>query len=68
MLLQVHDEMVLETPTEQIEPLAALLSTAMREAYPLRVPLDVEVKIGPNWRDVSPHIEDVPPEIILADE
>ena len=60
LLLQVHDEVVLETPKEEIEPLAELVRAGMREAFPLEVPLEVEVKVGPNWRDVSPHVEDIP--------
>jgi DNA polymerase-1 len=60
LLLQVHDEMVLETPADEVEATAALLIAAMRDAYPLVVPLDVEVKTGPNWRDVTPPVEDVP--------
>jgi len=54
MLLQVHDELVLEAPREEIEPLAALLREAMGGAAQLVVPLDVEVKIGPNWSALTP--------------
>ncbi len=60
LLLQVHDEMVLEVPADEVDATAALLVAAMRDAYPLVVPMDVEVKIGPNWRDVTPPVEDVP--------
>ncbi|MEI7832392.1 MAG: DNA polymerase I [bacterium] len=63
LLLQVHDEVVLETPAEEVEALAALTRTSMREAYPLSVPMEVEVKVGPNWRDVSPQVEDIGIEI-----
>ena len=55
--------MVLETPAEEVEALAALTRTSMREAYPLSVPMEVEVKVGPNWRDVSPQVEDIGIEI-----
>ena len=60
LLLQVHDEMVLETPENEVESVAEILRDAMRHAYPLAVPLEVEVKVGPNWRDVSPRVEDIP--------
>jgi len=60
LLLQVHDEVVLETPPEEVDVLCDLVRTAMRDAYPLIVPMEVEVKIGPNWRDVSPQVEDLP--------
>lgn len=61
LLLQVHDEMVLEAPVEEIDRVAELMRTAMQGAYTLHVPLEVEVKVGPNWRDVSPQAEDIPP-------
>jgi DNA polymerase-1 len=60
LLLQVHDEMVLETPSTEVDTLIPLLRTAMADAYQLDVPLDVEVKVGPNWRDVTPHFEELP--------
>ena len=59
-VMQVHDEMVLETPSTEVDTLIPLLRTAMADAYPLDVPLDVEVKVGPNWRDVTPHFEELP--------
>lgn len=62
LLLQVHDEVVLETPADEVDALAALVRTAMCTAVELIVPLDVEVKVGPNWRDVSPQVEDLPPD------
>ncbi|HEY3377648.1 MAG TPA: DNA polymerase I [Armatimonadota bacterium] len=67
LLLQVHDEVVCEAPAAEVEALAELVRQAMRDAYPLRVPLDVEVKVGPNWRDVSPQVEDLPLDVGLAE-
>ena len=61
LLLQVHDEVVLEMPAEETDAVCDLVRAAMRDAYPeLIVPLEVEVKVGPNWRDVSPQVEDIP--------
>jgi DNA polymerase-1 len=60
LLLQVHDEVVLETPAEEVDVLCDLVRVAMRDAIRLVVPLEVEVKVGPNWRDVSPQMEDIP--------
>ena len=54
LLLQVHDELVLEAPAEEIETLGALLREAMGNAAELIVPLDVEVKVGPNWSALRP--------------
>lgn len=49
MLLQVHDELLLEVPQDEIEPVKDLVETTMRNAYKLRVPLKVEAEIGDNW-------------------
>ncbi len=54
MLLQVHDELIFETPTEEIEPLAALLREIMPSALGLMVPLQIDVRRAPNWRDLEP--------------
>jgi len=49
MIMQVHDELVFEVPEEEVEIVRALVDERMRNAYPLRVPLDVEIHIGPHW-------------------
>jgi DNA polymerase-1 len=54
MLLQVHDELVFETPPEEVEPVAELAAEGMAAAIELVVPLVVDLKSGPNWRDLSP--------------
>jgi len=54
MLLQVHDELVLEFPPEEQARLVALVSTVMEHAWPLDVPLRVDVEVGPNWYDMQP--------------
>lgn len=54
MLIQVHDEILLEGPGEELRGLTADLKRAMREAMVLRVPLEVHAKIGKNWRDLVP--------------
>jgi DNA polymerase-1 len=53
MILQVHDELLFETPAGEIDRLRPLVKNAMEQAYPLSVPLLVDVKAGPNWRDMS---------------
>jgi len=53
MILQVHDELVLESPREEVEQAAAILREGMEQAWPLRVPLVAEVAAGPNWRDME---------------
>lgn len=54
MILQVHDELVFEAPEAEKEVLAALVKEEMEAAYPLQVPLEVEVKAGPNWGEAAP--------------
>jgi DNA polymerase-1 len=56
MLLQVHDELLLETPDvpERVAAVAEAVRTEMESAYPLRVPLTVDAKVGANWRDMEP--------------
>lgn len=54
MLLQVHDELVLEVPDSEVSAVSALLKDEMESAGTLRVPLVADIKAGPNWRDMSP--------------
>jgi len=49
MLLQVHDELVLEVREDRIDEIAAGLRERMSGAAQLAVPLDVDVGHGPNW-------------------
>ena len=51
MLLQVHDELLFEAPSDEAEPLCALLRRVMQGAACLSVPLVVETGIGANWAD-----------------
>lgn len=53
MLLQVHDELVFETPPEEKAELAELVKHEMQAVYHLSVPLVVDVGTGPNWRDAK---------------
>jgi len=49
MLVQVHDELLIEAPADQAEAQAAIVRQVMESAMSLRVPLKVEVGIGPDW-------------------
>jgi DNA polymerase I len=53
MLLQVHDELVLEVFPGERDSMEALVRTQMAGAYPLGVPLDVSVGYGANWDDAA---------------
>jgi DNA polymerase-1 len=54
MLLQVHDELLLEVPQNDVVGVARVIAHEMEQAYPLRVPLTVDAKLGDNWRDMTP--------------
>jgi DNA polymerase-1 len=54
MLLQVHDELVLECPQDELLETAKLVRQVMETAYPLSVPLSTEARSGQNWYDMSP--------------
>ena len=49
LIIQVHDELVLEVPQGEIEPVAALVRRAMEEVHPLKVPLAVDLGWGGDW-------------------
>ena len=49
MILQVHDELVFEAPTDEVESLRALVSHEMEHAAELSVPLVVDIGVGDNW-------------------
>jgi DNA polymerase-1 len=51
MLLQVHDELVLEVPEAEVAATAAAVRAAMEGVWPLRVPLQVDVHAGANWAE-----------------
>ena len=53
LLLQVHDELVVEAPIDQAEATARLVKEHMEGAATLRVPLLVSVGIGENWVDAK---------------
>lgn len=54
MLLQVHDELVLEAPEDEVDRVARLTRQVMTGAFQLRVPLKVDVEVGQNWLEMSP--------------
>jgi len=54
MLLQVHDELLLQVAPEDLESVARVLIDNMENAFPLTVPMTVECKVGPNWYDMQP--------------
>jgi DNA polymerase-1 len=49
MILQVHDELVFDVHPSELEKLKVIVSKEMREALPLKVPVEVEMGTGKNW-------------------
>ncbi|MGC1871294.1 MAG: DNA polymerase I [Acidobacteriaceae bacterium] len=53
MVLQVHDELVLDVPIEEVEEVRERVRQAMEQVIELKVPIVAEVAVGPNWRDLK---------------
>ncbi len=54
ILLQVHDELLLEVPASELDRMSELVCRTMEGAWKLRVPLVAEVKVGTNWGEMHP--------------
>jgi DNA polymerase-1 len=53
MTLQVHDELVFEVPEDEVESMQPLVREHMEKVHALAVPLQVDMGVGPNWRDLE---------------
>ena len=53
MILQVHDELVLEVPEDEVRTVAPLVRDIMEGAYQLDAPLKVDMKVGKNWLEME---------------
>lgn len=53
LILQVHDELILEVPEQELAATAALVRERMEQTYSFSVPIVAEVAAGPNWRDME---------------
>ena len=51
MILQIHDELVLEVPTSELDEIKSIVIEAMELNQPLRVPLKVDVSYGKTWME-----------------
>jgi DNA polymerase-1 len=51
VLLQVHDELVLETPAAELDAVRDLVRESMEGVWPLRVPIRADVRDGANWSE-----------------
>jgi len=53
MTLQVHDELVFEVPEAEVDIMRSLVREYMEKVHELAVPLQVDLGVGPNWRDLE---------------
>ena len=54
LLLQVHDELLLEVPRDEVDRLVPMVRETMESALPLDVPLTVDIKVGDDWEGMTP--------------
>jgi DNA polymerase-1 len=54
MLLQVHDELVVECPSSELDELVRVVRKIMENAYKLDIPLTTEARSGTNWDELKP--------------
>jgi len=53
LILQVHDELLIESPDSEVEKISKLLKYAMEHVMILKVPLKVDIKAGKNWAELK---------------
>jgi DNA polymerase-1 len=53
MTLQVHDELLIEMPPNELDTIRPMVKEHMEKVYPLDVPLVANIGVGPNWRDLE---------------
>jgi DNA polymerase-1 len=53
LILQVHDEVLLEVPPDELDAISDLTLSSMRSAAELRVPLEVNLSVGSTWADAK---------------
>ena len=53
MLLQIHDELLFEVPTEEVDEIKSLVAELMPQAIALCVPLKIDIKMGRNWGQMA---------------
>ena len=53
MLLQIHDELLFETPADAVDDEREMIVKEMSGAIDLRIPIKVDVGVGPNWMETK---------------
>ncbi len=52
LIMQIHDELVFESPEREAAAVQSLVAEEMKSAIPLSVPLEVSIGTGKNWREI----------------
>jgi DNA polymerase-1 len=53
IILQIHDELIVEAPRSEAEKAAEILTRSMENAFEMKVPLSVDANIGKNWYEAK---------------
>ena len=53
LILQIHDELIIDCPEDELEPVTQLLKEKMEEAAKLSVPLIADIASAKNWYDAK---------------
>ena len=53
IIIQVHDELLIDCPTEEIDEVCVIIKDKMENAYKLSVPLKVDIETGINWYEAK---------------
>jgi DNA polymerase-1 len=52
MMLQVHDELVLEVPSDRVDEVVKIIDEKMEKIHKLCVPIKVDTEVGKNWQQL----------------
>ena len=53
IILTVHDELVCESPEEELSPASEIVKAEMEGAFTMRVPIRVDLGVGNNWKEAK---------------
>ena len=59
MLLQIHDELLFEVPETEVAATAGMVRRVMQGVVPLKVPLEVDLRVGKTWGEMAPYEKNV---------
>ena len=53
MIIQIHDELIIDTYKDELEKVQKILKEVMEKVYKLNVPLKVDIHYGKNWAEAK---------------